>query len=333
VPVAKGSRPLPLPRNPTGATICLANEPPQKRRPGAHVGGPVARTLLRLIVASPAESAAEDARCGARRPLLVIRFNEPGDGETDVPVVLFDRCRAAYFGSAAFDLPRVLGNFLLDLAGGGDTTAQARLVGMPSAAARRTARDAGRAFVVAGELPDQQSPPGTVLLQSASGREVTVIVAVRPSRPCLAADLTVRYRAGGAAAGMDGGTVIITNRSSTWCELRGPIRFTGLDAAGRPVTETATAQVIANLELAPHPIVGLRAETALSAEYRDDPTAPDGLCERNWVVPTTWRVAIGAETIELPDAGGRISRQVGATGLVTCWGRFAAGRVDLATAS
>lgn len=212
-------------------------------------------------------------------------------------------------------------------------------MGEPLTRAVTLARQAGDTVELDGELIDESSE-GTVLLQYPTvSNQVGVIAAVHSSPRCQAGQLAIQYLTGGASTGNDFGTIVLRNTSASWCELDGPVTVTGL-APSHPTTNPVRATVADGLELSPHaaaavpghalPTDQLAASVSLSAEYRDD---KDGsLCNPHWIIPTTWRVVLGSETLTV--ANGRATadaRPLGAGGLITCRGQFGAAPMRVAT--
>jgi hypothetical protein len=98
------------------------------------------------------------------------------------------------------------------------------------------------------------------------------------------------------------------------------VAVTGLDEHGRSVTATVRAAV-------PAPIVLGRASAAsvdLVAEYRDDPTAADGLCRPHWIAPYSWRLEVAARQLTVRNGRGDPEQRPGMNGLMTCRGTFTA---------
>ncbi len=66
----------------------------------------------------------------------------------------------------------------------------------------------------------------------------------------------------------------------------------------------------------------------VSAEYRDDPSSPDGLCTAHQVIPATWRILLpsGAE-ITVPNADPHAAGHAFGPGgaLLTCRGELNGG--------
>ncbi len=233
-----------------------------------------------------------------------------------------------------------------------------RLIGLSAAAALATARRHHFGIIFDGAAIDRAARTGTVIFQSlppgarggAPSGQVGVVLAVRPSPACAAGQLALSYLGGEPGTGYDFGTVLVRDTSSRACTLAGPVRLTGLDAAGHPVTRTVSFPLagVAVLSAGAGPVTRagrsgapggvtpgeLTGALRLEAEYRDGPAHADrGLCTPLWVVPATWRVAFpGGRTLTLPDADpGDSAKLVSSGGFVTCRGRL--GRVGPATVS
>lgn len=217
----------------------------------------------------------------------------------------------------------------------GQGTLPPDVLGGSLTAANAAARSAGFTLAQGGEIRDSRNPPGTVLLEAGSmlGKELDVVIATRKEPFCRLNQLGIEYLPGGAGAGNDFGTIQLRDTSAIWCGL-GSARVTGWDANGQPVTVSSTAAGPPQI-LSPHApatVPGqapaadeLVADLQLAAAYRDDVSAPDGLCTSHWVVPKTWRVALTAGTLYVANAEGRVGgRPFGSDGLVTCRGAFRA---------
>jgi len=212
-------------------------------------------------------------------------------------------------------------------------------MGEPLTRAVGVARQAGDTVQLVGEVIDTSSE-GTVLLQYPTvDHQVGVIAAVHSSPECHVGQLDVKYLPGGAGTGTDFGTILLRNRSASWCELVGPATITGL-SAGHPVTDTVRVSVADGLELSPHAVAAMPGRAfpadqlamlvSLSAEYRDD---KDGnLCTPHWIIPTTWRIVLGSNTLTLANSGTTAdARPLRASGLITCRGQFGAAPMRVAT--
>ena len=116
--------------------------------------------------------------------------------------------------------------------------------------------------------------------------------------PCNGTALVVDFHSGGAATGNDFAAIIIRNTGTTPCQLQAPVGLVGLDGVGAVDTQTlrySTAPglvLLASAQPVPEgqdisPGIGV---LMLAAEYRDDATSPNGLCDAHRVVPTSWRL-------------------------------------------
>ncbi len=224
-----------------------------------------------------------------------------------------------------------------------------RLLGMSAAQAVAAARHRHFAVYFDGSAIDPAARPGTVIFQSlpaglpdnGPGRQVDVITAVRQSPPCIAGQLALSYLGGEPATGNDFGTLLVRDRSGDSCALPGPLRVTGLNAAGFPVTITVTFPLAGTTVLSPGAgPIARRADNGrlrgmapgellgvigLQAEYRDGPAAVDrGLCNPLWVTPAIWRVALpDGQAIRAANADpGNSFKLVPSGGFVTCRGRL-----------
>jgi hypothetical protein len=171
-----------------------------------------------------------------------------------------------------------------------------------------------------------QVPPAG-LADAVPGTQVGVILAAHRAPACTSGQLAVGYRGGGAGAGNDFGTLLIRDTSAQPCALAGPLVVTGLDAAGKVATASASFAVTGPAVLTParqiDPLVG---QLVLIAEYRDDPAAAGGLCEPFWVVPAAWRVVFpGGESLDVANADpANPTKLVPSGGFVTCRGELSA---------
>jgi hypothetical protein len=217
------------------------------------------------------------------------------------------------------------------------------LVGLPAAAAQAAARRAGFALLVEGGAVDPRSPFGTVIFQTdppgwpESSGQVNVILAVRPGPVCTAGQLAAGFGGAQPGAGNDLASIVIRDTSAAACTLAGPLRLTGLGAAGQPDTTTVSYPVSGPAILSPGAAPASRqgrlapGELAgtmlLAAPYRDDPASPNGLCTAHQVAPAGWRITLPAgPAITVPNAvphwaGGGLTPD---GGLTTCRGRLSA---------
>lgn len=218
------------------------------------------------------------------------------------------------------------------------------VAGLRAAAAAAAAWRDGFSLLVAGAASDDVVPLGSVVFQSpppgvidaAPGTQLVVIVAVPHASACTAAQLTLSYRAGGLGAGLDFGVIIFRDTGAAPCTLAGPVRVTGLNAAGRPVTGTAASAFADPGVLSPHapPIPAFAAPPpgelvygwALAAAYRDGPASVDrGYCAPLWVIPAAWRVVLaGGTTFVIRNTDPRNPVLASTGGLITCQGRLGA---------
>lgn len=292
------------------------------------------------------------ARCdrnAGRLPFSqLIRFGYP-DGPGELAVITYTSCSLAVV-TAGTRAGALTGPVQDDLFYYTTITRQDRgprtpdLIGSTAATAQSSARRHGFGLGVDGEALDPAAAFGTIIFQvpppsavdSGPGSpSVGVIVAVPPTPACQPGHLRLDYRAGGPGAGNDFGTIIVRDVAGTPCRLAGQLRVTGVGPAGRPVTNTVTGSITGPGVLSPDaarsidgagsPPADLVYAWTLSAEYRDDPVAPNGLCTAYWVIPATWRVRLpGGSYLTVPNADrgspGRALTPSG--GLVTCRGRL-----------
>jgi hypothetical protein len=200
-----------------------------------------------------------------------------------------------------------------------------------AAASRRHFTVTFDAFII-----DPRAGSGTVLFQvpppgmpdAGPGNQVGLILAVHSWPACTDSQLAVAYRAGGLATGNDFGVLLIRDTSAMPCTLTGPVQVTGLAPDGAAVTGTVQVPVAGPAMLSsagqPDALVG---QILLSADFRDDPTTANGLCEPFWVVPATWRVVLASGrslSVANADPGDPRSTIFPSGALVTCRGRISA---------
>lgn len=92
------------------------------------------------------------------------------------------------------------------------------------------------------EVAGRAVPPETVLSQTTGHWPlVPVTVAAPPASPCTASQLSAAFTGvyDGASQHLFAG-VVVRDVSPRWCELLGPIKIVGLNAAGETVTNTAS---------------------------------------------------------------------------------------------
>ena len=149
---------------------------------------------------------------------------------------------------------------------------------------------------------------------------------------CRTAVLALDYYSGGPATGNDGGIIRVRNTGTSPCELRGPVKLIGSDSGGVPDTQSLTYDVVAHLVLTAQaarvpvgqspPAGEVVALIELAAEYRDDPTAPNGLCSANRVIPAQWHLVFADAAVRrAPNVGGDPGYPEFAS-LITCRGQL-----------
>jgi hypothetical protein len=170
-----------------------------------------------------------------------------------------------------------------------------------------------------------------------------VILAVPHAPACPASQLALGCRGGGPGAGTDFGLIIFRDTGAAPCRLAGLVRVTGLNAAGRPVTSTATSAFADPGVLSPHapPPRALAAPApgelaygwTLAAGYRDGPAGIGrGYRQPPWVTPAAWRIVLpGGTTFVIRNADPRHQGLAPAGGLITCQGRLGAARPSYLT--
>lgn len=302
----------PVPPHPGRAQLCAVGAkgtPPA----GVVLASGAARAVAYLINTAPAARQGW-ARCGFRYVSLLIRLWYSPNTFVDVPIVYACGQSIASTNVGA----RVLATKVTDvlqvasepesLFGGepvpdlyGDTIRIAETI----AARHRLSVN------FAAEAVDPQVPAGTVLLQtppagSPSPDGIDVVVAVRPEPDCNVRQLALTYYSGGVGTGNDFANIGIRDVSDEPCRLPGPVLLTGISAGGTPVTRTLAYPTSPDLVLtalaAPvpagqtAPAEEIVAELPLSADVRDDPIAPNGLC-RLRIVPAIWRVRFSNGTL------------------------------------
>ncbi len=314
--------------NPSAVILCLfgGGGQPAKGRPagGVVLDGRPAQAIARLLNAEPAVPLSSPA-CSTQDTEVLLRFIYSGGRTSNVSIGCTDRTAMTTIAQVA-DQPRVvdrtLSETVIAIAGSYGKFAGAAapdLFGMDAANAMRVAQQAGFTLDSNGVEVDPAVPPGTVLLQyppanvAGIGNQIDVVLSAPAAATCTVGQLALDYVAGGAGAGNDVGTIRIRDVDAQPCLLAGPITVTGTDRTGHAVTETIAYGVEPGLVLtarsAPVP-AGSSAppgETVgnllLAAEYRDDPTSPDGTCSTNRVVPASWRLHFPDGEKTVPNAG------------------------------
>jgi hypothetical protein len=199
-------------------------------------------------------------------------------------------------------------------------------------------------LTVDGEAVDPAVPAGTVIFQvlpaavpdpGPSPYSLSTVVAVHSAPECRASELRLSYRAGGAGAGSDFGEILLRDVTSAPCHVGGRLQITGVNANGRPATNTVTATIAAPGVLTPDtpavhdlaPVPPGVLAWLLQAAYRDDGTSPNGLCAAHYVIPARWRVRLPDGSVVLvpnADSGSQLRLVSSHAGLVTCRGRLGA---------
>lgn len=225
------------------------------------------------------------------------------------------------------------------------------LVGLGIRAAAAAAARGRWSLYVDGAGIDRAVQPGTVIFQTlpagvpdaGPGKDINVVLAVRPAPACTAAQLALSYLGGGAGAGNDFGSVVVRDDWPRPCTLTGPLHLAGTGKAGRLVTQAVTFPVagVAVLSLATGPVSqritvagspqsaahgAFVAGLVLGAEYRDGPASVDhGYCAPLWVIPAAWRVTLPdghALTVANADRFNPLGFGGSSGGLVTCRGEL-----------
>lgn len=352
-----GARAPVLPPGAVAATICqYAPSLPG----GKALSAPVRQLVLHgqaaaglgAVLDGTAPITAQAARCD--RPASLLPFEQViylgyRDGQTVRAGVTFTGCLVAVvaaagrFGYLSSPVQDDLFGYTL-LAAHDLGPRVPNVIGLgPSRAASVAARQRF-SLTVDGEVIDPAAAAGTVIFQvpppsvpdpGPSPYSLGAIVAVRSAPDCRASQLQLSYRGGGAGMGNDFGEIVFRNVAPSPCSLIGPLQVTGASAAGRSVTNTVTATVAAPGVLEPD-TPPARAGAALPsgaiawplrAEYRDDPTGPNGLCVGHYVIPAHWRVRLdGGSVVVVPnaDSGNPVRGLSSSGGLVTCRGRLRA---------
>jgi hypothetical protein len=309
---------------------------------GVTLAASTARTISTLL-ADETPAGATVLRCVDAPPDVLLRFEYPNAAPVVVAMVDQKPCPTdlVYVRRHSYVISSNLAGYLFFDASAGDVgTSGPRLdlEGMSVDSARRLARRNHVELVVDGEERDPAVPVGTVLLQSPAPNvgedagQLEVLIATRDEPTCAPAQLTLDYYGGGMGAGSDFGTIRIRDTSRLACRVSGPIELQGVDGTGQTDTQELTYSVGANLDLTPDaahvpdgqspPPGTVIGAVLISAEYRDDPSSPDGSCAAHTIVPATWRLTIGTAVLtvgndehEAPARG--LDRQ-----LLTCRGEL-----------
>jgi len=346
-----------LPLGAVTATIC--QYAPGLPRSKAAFATPLRRIVLRgqaadglrAVLTGTDPMTPQAVQCGRAAdhlPSLQVIYFGYRDGRTVRAVVTFTNCQLAVVASnSRFGLLEspvqddLSGYTLITLHDRGPRVPD--VTGLTTESAASVAQRHHFALTVDAAEVDPAVPSGTVIFQvlppavpdaGPSPYSVGTIVSVRSAPNCRASQLRLSYRGGGTGAGSDFGVILFRDVAAGPCRLTGRLQVTGVSAASRPSTNSATATIAApgvltpNVQLvrdlAPVP-PGVLAWT-LQAEYRDDPTSPNALCAANYVIPVRWRVRLPDGSVVLvpnADAGNPL-RLSSSGGLVTCRGRLGA---------
>lgn len=332
-----------LATDPVSAELC----PDRSKHSTALKGGPgggvalgkgPARALARAV-ATARPAGAVGATCATLTPTVVVRFFYRSAPAVPVDVVT-SRCPevVAYVSGKGRLINPALATMLPAMSAPrpaialtGSPGPVPDLFGEGSSAAARIAEAAGYSLVLTGEEVDPAAPAGTVLLQSPPagskgvGNQIDLIIDAHLAPSCRSGDLGLAYLEGGEGSGNDFGTIIVTDLADSACQLSGPITLVGVDAAGQTVTQSVTYPVAPGLILTPETAPSTAGQSSFSgditaalrigAEYRDDPSAPDGLCTDHQVTPAAWVLTFGDGARTLPNNSERGS-------LETCRGEI-----------
>jgi len=195
--------------------------------------------------------------------------------------------------------------------------------GETAAQATKTASAHGFALAFGGEEVDRLYPPGTVLLQFPPagmgdiGNQVDVILSAPISPPCTPADLDLSYEGYQGAAGSYAASFLVRNVSASSCRLAGPMKLTGTEKSGHPVTGTAelTAPVGSVLSAGATPWLAGSSPPVGDVFGTLAVSSPD-YCPGHTVVPALWRFSVGGGTLNVansllgkafPTCGGALS--------------------------
>jgi len=163
----------------------------------------------------------------------------------------------------------------------------------------------------------------------------------RPAPPCLAAQLRLTYRSVAATRGSDYGVIAIRDIAGDPCELSGQVQLTGMNSAGRAVTNTARSPLPGTVTLGPNastppevtpppdiipsPPPGLDGAIWLTDEYWNARNSPAGTpCRPHWIIPSVWRVTLPGShtfTVANADPSGPV-QPARSGGLVICAGKL-----------
>lgn len=171
--------------------------------------------------------------------------------------------------------------------------------------AHRNFPGAGSAAVFDYELDDPTVPFGRVVwqrplagtAQDALVGEVELVVAVHPAKACRADQLEGRYRNGGNATESHFGSIDLLDVSGRPCTLEGRLELTGLDAAGRPATDTVSGRIAPGVVLSPGATVTTldrdpAAALIAGVYFSGNAAGANGLCYRHETIPVAWSLML-----------------------------------------
>jgi hypothetical protein len=322
----------------------------------------ISRFVLRGAAAGGLAAVADEAgrvtvfarhcdRAAARLPNVMTVFFGYRSRPSRLVTVSFTYCQLVVLtsGQHAATVSGPVQDDLLDLAvlkrdGRGDRTPD--LIGLTPKAVTDRLKKAGFGFDASfdGVAIDQAAPFGTVIFASPpagvrvgrSDNLIGVELGVHRAPVCTVRQLRLVYLGGGPNGGHEAGSIEVSDRSGRPCRLAGPVRITGLNAAGRAVTETVTSKVIAPSVLGPRvrvrrdqlPSSGTLAdEVDLTAKIRYRPAQPVPVrpcAAHRQVVPARWKVTLpDGRSVEIANSDpGNPQKLVKSGGFVTCRGRF-----------
>jgi hypothetical protein len=150
---------------------------------------------------------------------------------------------------------------------------------------------------------------------------------------CTVSQLTLDYYGRTTHHGNDFALIRIRDTAIQPCALTGPVGVVGIGSGGSTDTPTLMYAVMNGIVLTPNaarvsvtgppPRGEVVADLTLAADYRDDPSSAGGLCNRQGVTPSSWRLTFPdgprmvANTALIPNPG-----TTGLSGLATCRGQL-----------
>lgn len=149
--------------------------------------------------------------------------------------------------------------------------------------------------------------PATTIAQSS-----TTTVTSLPNAPvCQPSQLATAYAPTGGAGGDRVGDIFIWNASPGACSLAGGVGFDALDTQGAPIPNSQRDQpsTLSKAVLPPNTpppapdqsrVAGAYLSMLITGVYRDDPSAPNGVCApANEVTPAWFVVTVGALSLRV----------------------------------